>query len=359
MKSADHSRLGGFMSIFVSTFISGLQEPVEAFLKEDLPGVKILNTYDGLIVYKADADQQKINSLRLFNNTFLLLKQYANCKTDSLEWMIREAFKIRDLGKRLSEYRLPPDSRQFRIITSKENQLTPVSKDVLSQMEQMIAKAANLKINRAKPDLEFWFLYRSERVGFFMLRLTKHTSYEKVLQKGELRPELSHILCRLSEPGPLDIFLDPFCGYGAIPFERAFLQRYNMIFLSDKNEEQVKFCKEKARDLEKKFHKKLIVRQSDALQLSNYEDGFIDRIVTDPPWGMYKEMHLDIGDFYSSMLKELSRVLKPGGFLVLLTAQKDAFENAVKGCRDQLDVLNQYNILVSGKKASIYKIRRV
>lgn len=347
------------MSIFVSTFTSGLQEPVEAFLKEDLPGVKILNTYDGLIVYKADADQKKLSRLRFFNNSFLLLKQYTKCKTDSLEWMIREALKMKDLGKRLSEIRLPPNSRQFRIITSRENQLSPVSKDVLSQMEQSIAKAAGWKVNRAKPDLEFWFLYRREKVGFFMLRLTKHTTYEKVLQKGELRPELSHILCRLSEPGPQDIFLDPFCGYGAIPFERALMHRYNMIFLSDKSEEQVQYCKAKAKELEKRFKKKLIVRQSDALQLSSFEDGFVDRIVTDPPWGLYQELNMDISEFYTLMLKELTRILKPGGILVVLTAQKEAIDRAITRYSSQLNVMAKYNILVSGKKASVYKINRV
>ena len=33
MKSAGNGWLGGFMSFFVSTFISGLQEPVEAWSK--------------------------------------------------------------------------------------------------------------------------------------------------------------------------------------------------------------------------------------------------------------------------------------------------------------------------------------
>ena len=62
-----------------------------------------------------------------------------------------------------------------------------------------------------------------------MMRLTKHKAYEKILHKGELRPELSHILCSISEPDADDIFLDPFCGSGTILQESLLMNFQNVI----------------------------------------------------------------------------------------------------------------------------------
>lgn len=344
------------MSIYVSTFISGLQEPIKEFLCQEIPDVKILDVYDGLVVYSANVDTQKITQIKFFNNSFLLLKKYTNLRSDSLEAMIINAAKMKDLGKKVAECLIPSDIKQFRIITSKENQLTSVNNDVLRQMEQTIARIPGFKVNRVKPDHEFWFLYRSEKVGFFMLRFTKHTSYDKVLQKGELRPDLSHVLCRLSEPSENDIFLDPFCGYGAIPFERVRMLPYNIMFISDISEEQVKFCKTKASQINKKNKKQIIICQADALSMDKYEDGFIDKIVTDPPWGFYEDIDMSISDFYNLMLKELNRILKQGGIMIILTAQRDALEQAINSINEHVSILKKYDILVSGKKASIYKI---
>jgi hypothetical protein len=49
-------------------------------------------------------------------------------------------------------------------------------------------------------------------------------------------------------------------------------------------------------------------------------------------------------------------VLNVKGILVILTARKEEFENALSSMGTRLKMLNQYNILVSGKKAAIYKI---
>ena len=93
--------------------------------------VSTLDVYDGLIVYKAEPEYRKIKGLRYFNNSFLLLKKYAGYGSDSPEWMIREALKMKDLGKKLSDYRFPAHDRQFRIIASRENQLVPDRKSVV------------------------------------------------------------------------------------------------------------------------------------------------------------------------------------------------------------------------------------
>jgi tRNA G10 N-methylase Trm11 len=221
-------------------------------------------------------------------------------------------------------------------------------------MEVKISKASGLLVDRVKPDLEFWFLYRSEKIGFFMLRLTKHASTEKLLNKGELRPELSYTLCLISGPDDNDIFIDPFCGYGSIPMARSLISPADMIFAADIDKENVRTLKLKS--VRQKDGRPVFVKHMDALNMKTFEDGFADKIVTDPPWGIYENVGMDIEVFYYQMMQEFYRILKINGIAVILTAKKAEFENVLLVFGNKLDLCKKYDILVSGKKASIYKV---
>jgi len=84
-------------------------------------------------------------------------------------------------------------------------------------------------------------------------------------------------------------------------------------------------------------------------------DNSINKIITDPPWGLF-DKNIDLEHFYNKVLNELNRILIPKGLIVMLTAQKKIFENLINQSKS-FKLLEKYNILVSGKKASIYKLQ--
>lgn len=45
----------------------------------------------------------------------------------------------------------------------------------------------------------------------------------------------------------------------------------------------------------------ITVEKWDALHLENFENESIDKIVTDPPWGLHLGKHLDLQMFYSKI----------------------------------------------------------
>jgi len=94
-----------------------------------------------------------------------------------------------------------------------------------------------------------------------------------------------------------------------------------------------------------------VVRHDDALHLERYEDGAIHKIVTDPPWGHFAHAEMPIAELYRAMLAEFARILRPGGKLVILTAEPLPGE-------ERLALVQKFNILVSGKKASVYVMER-
>ena len=349
---------------YASTFIVGFQEVVKELLQTAVPQLKIIRLLDGLVVFQGAISPDDVKRLRFFNNSYIILQTFDQLPSNAIHHMLNSVARDKSLQKKLNQPLKTIKAKQsFRLIASSENQTVSIDKNLRTTIEnKLVALSSNkLTINRTRPDLEFWFLYRNEGLGFFLLRLTSQKS-EPPLEKGELRLELSHFLCFISEPKESDIFLDPFCGSGSIPIERVKSFPCNMIFASDKDQEKVTAVKTKLktqRQLKRKrIQKTFFVKNQDALHLASFEDGFIHKIVTDPPWGIFKQLDMDIVDFYSLMLKEFFRILKLDGHLVLLTARKEEFEIALSNFDHSFDLLNKYDILVSGKKAAVYKLKK-
>jgi tRNA G10 N-methylase Trm11 len=340
------------MNTYFSTFIPGFSQIIQDSLPQILEDVTVTLNLDGLIVYQTSSNPEKVKDLRFFNNTYILLNKFEKPDHNPIERMIYLVLQSPNLEAQISEY-TQNKTKGFRVVISKENQNIRVKNDILIRLEERIQKIRGLSVNKSKASLELWFLSRDEGHGFFGIRITKPTIEDKKVEAGELKPELSHLLCLLSEPDRSDIFLDPFCGHGAIPLERASFFPYKQILTGDMDPKTI----DRFRLKTKKFTKKIVTGRWDATNLHSFDDESITKIVTDPPWGFYTGKHLNLPVFYTKMLTEFSRVLKKDGITVILVAQKQIFETALKSVPSLL-LVSRSDILVSGKKAAAYKIKK-
>ena len=305
----------GELFMTYATFVTGLQEPVARWLKED--GHKVRKILDGAILY--DAKKEGSRHLPCFFNTFDVLHQ-EKC---TVEQLMRKVLKSPTRFKRTR-------GGSFRIVTSKENQLIAVDKKLRSDVEKLIAVKTGLVPERRGGGREFWFLSRSEGICLFMER--RPAPKEPPLKKGELRPQLAYFLNRLSEPKAGDVMLDPFCGYGAIPKARAKYFPCKKIHSSDKEPgiEQLP---------------KLFLPQS------------IDVIVTDPPWGEFNKDD-NIPKLYETFAKVGRQLIKPSGRIVILSGQKELLKSQLaNGIWGNANLSEYYDILVSGQKAGVFLLR--
>ncbi|NUM36606.1 MAG: methyltransferase domain-containing protein [Candidatus Brocadiae bacterium] len=333
---------------YFSTFIAGTGEIIQELLYKEICVEKIPILLDGLIVYETKASVSNIQNIPFFNNSFLLLKSFSSLPENPIPEMMEKSFHDTNLEKTLVA-KIKEKNKSFRIIASQENQTISVSSILMRNWEKKIQDLLGFSINRSKPDLEFWFLYRREGYGFFAMRLTSHTAYEKILEKGELRPELAYIMAALAQAHPEDILLDPFCGSGAIPFALALFPNKKII-ASDNAKEKIHQLHLKA----KLEGKKIEVQCLDALELEKVYQNQINKIITDPPWGFFSMQSIDLEEFYSKMMKSFLSILKRNGKIVALIGKKDTFEKVLAKFSLTLEIAKKYDILVSGKKAAIY-----
>lgn len=335
------------MYSYASTFISGFSEVIEDLVSQQSSKIQLTNTLDGLIFYNSVSKITPETQFPFFNNTFFLLNQTKITSATTTASIVKQLFTNVSVVKKVRNIYA---GKTFRIIISRENQLTSINKEIIRKIEHKIGFVAGLKVDPVKADYELWVMIRSEGVAMLGLRLPHpHKEYAK----GELRTELAYLLCALSNPQPKDVFLDPFAGHGSIPAARATHFPYAKIITSDKDKEMVQ-----------KTRKRLIgksqteARHMEAMHLTAIENDTITKIVTDVPWGFFSREGADYVLFYGKMLKEFLRVLKPDGTMVILTGRKEEFEHAISLLPNQLLLQRQYNILVSGKKAGAYVLTK-
>ncbi len=345
---------------FLGICTAGLQPAALQFLREDLASFRSHVVDQGFITFSAADDVRHIRALPYLNNCFLIGLQHQNDKDvspgDALRVVLEDPRLVPFLRTSLT-----PGERSFRLILSHANRTVSCDQALMRHAESFISKHAGANVRRAGADAEFWVIIRREGAVYFAKRIGSRRENDRDLAKGELNPEIAYTLCRLSEPSKDDVFLDPFAGSGAIPLARA-RWPLRLVFATDTDEDMVKSLRTKVKAVGKKLtraRKRFIVRTDDARRFVRFDDGFVTKIVTDPPWGLFDTSIDDITQFYRDVFSEAARVLAKNGLFVVLTSQKETVDSFIAGNPGLFMLQERYDILVSGQKAAIFKFRRL
>jgi tRNA G10 N-methylase Trm11 len=338
---------------YFASFAAGMQLIIKNILEKQIPDVHIFQLFDGAVLFETWKTYDRLN-MYCFNNIFSVIT-FAPKKNCGIESFIEQIINSRLQNRVISDNN--KDYHTFRLIISFENKLISINNMLKNKLEKLISSQSKLAINRSNPDAEFWILYRTEGFYYFMKRLTRHNTYDKILNKGELHPEIAFIMNWLTEPDKNDIILDPFCGNGAIPLKRALNFPTKQVYAFDIDKTMVYNVKKKiAKKKSLAKMKNIIVKQVDIKYIEKeLSQESIDKIVTDPPWGLYENIKMDINDFYNLVLFKFEKVLKINGIIVLLISRNINIEILIESFPNLL-LENIYNVLISGKKANLVKL---
>jgi 23S rRNA G2445 N2-methylase RlmL len=181
----------------------------------------------------------------------------------------------------------------------------------------------------------------------------RHRDYKLEHLPASLRPSAAAALVWLTRPAPDDVFLDPMCGAGTILIERAHAGRYALLLGGDTREPAL----EVARGNVGPRYKPIELRQWDARSLP-LDAASITAAAVNLPFGKQIGSAEENRTLYPAVLRELTRVLRPGARLVALTGDRRAFDDALRRTRG-LARRAVYPVLVLGQPAGVYVIERV
>lgn len=342
---------------YIVTCIPGVQSFVGELLTKEGDGeARIIYLESSLVVFDSELSLCEVSQIPYINNAYIAIELFDAGKNGSIDTSIKLLLKTSKWTKNI-RCGINSKAKSFRLVLSDEGDLVSADKSLMTKLYDKIKKHTKLEIRVRDADTELWLIRRENGKIYFCTRVTKRVATEKNLNRGKLRPEVTELLCRLSESKPNDIVLDPFSGSGAIPLARS-RTPYNMIFAFDIDEDNILNIRNHYKNQVKSKGKKygpFIMRTVDALSLKSINDGFITKVITDPPWGLFDTTITDLDRFYKTMLNELVRITKSGGIIVLLLGRTTETEQLIKSAREMKIYNKQYNVLLSGKKAVIVK----
>ena len=316
---------------YLSTFLSGTSPLVKSALEKSIISPKILLELDGLVAYETAVEPGKLLNFKFLNNSFILVKQFSNadenCFKIMFSWAEENGFSgARDTLKNFN-------FKNFRVIISDANQLVSYDRKSIVKIEKRVKQDLGLNVNRLNPDTEVWFLRRSEGYCFLLIRLTNNSKVEH-RSRGQLRPELANLMCLFASLASSDVILDPFAGHGTIVDQ---LQG---------------FPHSKILAYEQDLDESALVIKKDFFE-NDIPSEFVTKIITDPPWGLF-DLNVNIEELYSKMFSEFERLLTKNGEIVILLSRDYDLNSLLE--KHSFVIKSFFEILVSGKKATLYKL---
>ncbi len=202
-------------------------------------------------------------------------------------------------------------------------------------------------------NVEFWAtMFPGEFI--LTLRLSderlRHRDYKVAHLAGSLRPSVAAALAWLSEPSPDDIVLDPTCGAGTVLIERAHLGRYRQLIGGDTNPAFLAAARENIGPR----YKPIELHSWDATAIA-LAAGSVSKIITNLPWGMRHGSHAENRRLYPHLIEEFQRVIRPGGLIVMLTAETRLMADLMS--RGALRPQKILRVSILGAPAAIYVVR--
>jgi len=339
------------MTRFLLTTNPGIEDIAKNEVKNKISPTRIYNFFNfpgKFVIETSDSNINKILKLHSIYHVIKLLGSFEISKLDDI-YNNLIAIDIEDIQ----------NAESFRITSERFGE-----HDFTSMHVQKVAGQAVVDKYRKKVDLKgFDVNLRVDVIGkrcFVGVQLTKeslHKRFEKPFNHpASIKAPLAYAMLILSDIKKGNTLLDPFCGSGTIPIEAA-LVFGNTIKIHGSDKEEF-FIKGARKNAEAAGVGNLIkFRVADARSINEvYKD--IDRIVTNPPYGVRIGKDKTIKHTIHKFLLAASQSLNDDGRIVMINLRANSIRNIIYKTR-KFTVVHERVVESGGLYPHIFVLEKI
>jgi len=351
-----------------------VHEGLETIASEEITqslGGEVKRSGNGFVVFRLDEIDRDVLKLRTTEDVYLYgwgtdALSYRAKDLDSIErWTSRDVHWDTLLKLHHAVTPKPKGKPTFRFVT----QMTGVHGYRRVDAQKAMARGlggvvpASWKYAEENASLEIWLTIHGAMAICGMRlsdRTMRHRTYKHEHLPASIRPTIAAAIARLADLKPNQTVLDPMCGAGTLLAEAHLSVRgkrtsegidWPMRFLGgDSDENHTSAAAANLRQFGITDLKKWDARDLPV------EDETVDRIVCNPPFGKQLSSPEAVVPLYRDGVREMDRVLRPGGKCVLIVADAKALRSAIErvGWKEQRHV----QVRMLGQRAFIGVYRK-
>lgn len=346
------------MPVYFATLIAGLEPLVADEISERLRGAKMLGVLRGKVVFATREPPEAALELGTIEHLFAYAGQLEGLPTsrDGLEVIDRELEAL-DLGEPLALFHrlhCAPEDPSFRITAQRAGTHDYNSLEIAAAAGAGVNRRYGWRVDLTQYDYDVR-VYVTDESALIGLRLSPEALHRRARVQhaaASLNPTVAHAMCRLAQPSAGQVFVDPMCGAGTILVERAALGEVGLLIGGELHGGPLSAARTNLAAAELQAS----LARWDARRLPLWRES-VDAVVCNLPWGRRIGSHRSNQHLYPGFIRELGRVLRPGGVAVLLTQEKRLLTRLLAKGR-KLAITAQYPLSLSGTHPTIYVLTR-
>ncbi|MFO8079526.1 MAG: THUMP domain-containing protein [Armatimonadota bacterium] len=341
---------------YFASLIAGLEAVVVDELRERLPEATFLGASRGRVFFSTVEPPEAALTLLTIENLFAWVDQLHDLPPtrDGLE-VIEQWLAGMDLDGAVQVHQAlhgPRERPSFRITAHRAGEHEYNSMEVAAAAGAGVVQRYGWDVDLEEYDYDVR-VYVSDDTAVAGVRLTPEPLHRRSRVRhgaASLNATVAHAMCRLTKPRAGEVVVDPMCGAGTILVERARLPGPALLIGGDLFIEPVKMARTNTSAADVAAE----VMQWDARHLPLARDS-VDAVISNLPWGRRIGSHTVNRHLYPGFVRELARVLRPGGRAALLTQEKRLITRLV-GKNSRLRIVREDHLSLSGTHPAIYLV---
>ena len=350
--------------VSIASVPTGLESIAANEAAERLPDCRIIEKRRGRIIVSTPAGPERLRSLRTVFRWFCYVGRITDIPADgagparlsrsaeSMNW--NEAVdRWRDWRRETGEP--VNDPPHFRVTASRFGAHDYTSVDLMRELGAMLIARYGWPVRLKQPDLEVDVqLHDGEALlGIVLTPRSQHHDRNWTAGPTGLKAPIAAAVARLLAPQPGEQIVDPLCGSGALPIETAVREPRAIVRAGDQEAALIDMARRNAAQVGASIQASVW----DARHLPLADDS-VDAIITDLPFGVRVGSHTKNRHLYPALMREFTRILRPGGRAVILTLERRLFQRLVDRDR-QWTLCEQRRVTYGGIDPSVYLLKRI